>query len=369
MNQEHTLDLKELVELGIITNEETDEILELIKRHEIMEAYQKRVASFSPLSKEELKKLTIDELVEYKKRERAYNLENQNYVPYHYTRTLFHPVLVSFLRGYHGFKKCIKEIHGKVPKTNRPIIFSVSHIGMYDVEMCLQAIKKQAYLFAGDEECMYRTLDGFLFEWAGVIYVMPEDKVDSFVGAKTIEKYLKMGKNVFMTPECTWNLTENYPTLPLRSKIIELAYNSNALILPVAIDQRDLDNKIDFIVNIGSFFDVREQLGTDLLCTSVKHKLAEDLRSEMSRLKVDTWENISRSSIDQDYYERFLERRFNEWPYCSLDNIKSRMFDPRDITKETEVFAHLNEIEIGTHNAFLARTRKKYNDYHRKDVF
>ena len=172
---------------------------------------------------------------------------------------------------------------------------------------------------------------------------------------------------MYWNPEGTWNLTESTIILPLHYRIIEAAYLTNAIIIPIAIDQRDKNNGIDFIVNIGKFFDVKNRFERGYK-KEIAIDLADKLRSIMSRLKYDIYENIKREDIDENYYQEFLEKRIKEWPFYNLEIIKSRMFDPNNVTKETEVFEHLNEIEINTKNAFLAKVKKDFNYYHRKDI-
>lgn len=333
----------------------------------IEEEILKRANSFVELTPSQLRKLSLDELVEYKKCERAHLLLMRDTIKYAKARKAAHPLTLATLYGYHALKNIHVKTIGKVPKTKRPIIFAVSHIGMYDVEVVLQAIKKHAYIFSGDEEAMYRTFDGGFFEANGCYYVDPDDAVDSAIAPENLVKYSKNGIWYLWYPEGTWNLTESYVILPMHAKIIDTADKSNGIILPVGVDQRDKENGIEFIVNIGDVFDVKEMY-TGSLTKAKKIELAEDLRSVMARLKYDIYEPISRADIDDEYYQRFLDKRIAEWPFYSLDIIRSRMFNPNHYVYEKEVFAHLNEIEIGSNNAFLARTRKQFNDYHKKDL-
>ncbi|MDE5540077.1 MAG: 1-acyl-sn-glycerol-3-phosphate acyltransferase [Bacilli bacterium] len=326
-----------------------------------------RAWNYVKRTRSQLKQLSMDELVWHKKCERAHLLLFKDKIKHVKARKVIHPFKLVALNGYHAWQNIHVKVLGKVPKTKRPIIFAVSHIGMYDVEIVLQAIKKHAYIFSGDEEAMYRTFDGGFFDANGCYYVDPDDPVDSAIAPQNLVQYSKNGIYYLWYPEGTWNLTEAYVIMPMHAKIIDVADNVNGIILPVGVDQRDKENGIDFIVNIGEVFDPKEMY-TGSLTKEKKIELAEELRSDMARLKYDIYEPMSRADIDDGYYQRFLDKRIAEWPFYNLDIIRSRMFNPNHNIYEKDVFAHLNEIEIGSNNAFLARTRKQFNDYHKRDL-
>lgn len=91
----------------------------------------------------------------------------------------------------------------------------MSHIGMYDAEVALQAINRHVYMLAADEEVMYRTFDGWFFDTNGVIYVDPEDQADKKVAIETAVSYLSEGKSLLWCPEGIWDLSPNYVILPI----------------------------------------------------------------------------------------------------------------------------------------------------------
>lgn len=78
-------------------------------------------------------------------------------------------------------------------------------------------------------------------------------------------------------PEGTWNLSPNLPVLPFFRGIIDVALGSDALIIPVAIEQ--YENR--FITKIGRNFDV--------FCYGEERKAEalSELRNQMAELK---WE-------------------------------------------------------------------------------
>ena len=310
----------------------------------------------------------MPDLVSYCKRERAYRLQNGCPIQYAALRRAIHPLLLLAMQVYHAVQNIKIITIGHVPKIKQPIIFAVSHIGMYDVEVVLQAIRRHTYLLSGDEEAMYRTFDGGFFAANGVIWVDPEDRDDRMVAYETTVKYLRNGLNIFWCPEGTWNLTESRIILPLHNRIIEAAVAAGAVIIPIGVDQRDKEKGIDFMVNIGDPF-LPEEHFTGELTQAIKNELADELRGRMARLKYDIWESADRADFDDGYYARFLEKRIQEWPFYNLDIIRTRMFNPNKTVPEKEVFAHLDTIEVGPRNAFLARVKIEFQHDHIKDIW
>lgn len=316
-------------------------------------------AQFKKLSRKELRNLDMDALVAYRKHERNYLLKADDRRIDHKIRQAIHPLLLGMLHIYHIAKKIRIKSNGSVPKTNRPIIFAASHIGMYDVEVILQAIRKHVYMLSADEEAMYRTFDGWFFDTNGVIYVDPEDKADKKVAMETAINYLAQGRSLLWYPEGTWNLSPNYVILPIHYGIIEAAVRTDAIIIPIGLEQYDRMSSIDFTVNIGDIFDPTEHLDGELT-RARKIVLAEMLRSDMAKLKMDAWEPTSRANISPDYWDIFVAKRLNEWPHYTMDIIHRREFNPKGLISSTDVFSHLCNISIGPHNAFLARMRYTY---------
>lgn len=61
-------------------------------------------------------------------------------------------------------------IANKMKKTKNPIIFAVSHVGKFDIEVISEAIKSHYYLLTGDFEHLQGTIDAPLIAANGVIY-------------------------------------------------------------------------------------------------------------------------------------------------------------------------------------------------------
>ncbi len=365
-------ELREAIETvyqeGNLTKEEYSKLKdELEQEIDKRKVYQERVQEFKKLSWYQLAHFSMDELVKYKKGERAYNLEHKE-LPSLDVHEKMHFLVQALLDVYHKFSHINVKTIGEVPKTKRPIIFAISHVGAFDVDAVCSAIKRQAYLLSADEEGMYRTIEDLFFQLQGVNYLDPRDKADTDVALKTVKKYLRAGRNIYWNPEGTWNLTENYVMLPIHYGIIEAAYEAGVIIIPIGVKMIDKEKGLDFVVNIGEIFDVREMIRGELT-RDLKISLAEELRSIIAGLKYDMWDSAKRDEIPDDYFRSFLERRIAEWPFYDVDIIRSRMFNPHHDVYERDVFKHLEEIEIGKHNAFLARSRRDFLEKQEKVVF
>lgn len=100
-------------------------------------------------------------------------------------------------------------------ETNRPIIYACTHIGRWDAEHCLLAIKNQAHVFFGDPGGIYRTVNGLLLSINGVIYCDTDNKIDRMAAKATAIGVLNRGGNILIYPEGAWNITENEPVMML----------------------------------------------------------------------------------------------------------------------------------------------------------
>ena len=152
---EYSCLLKEMKDY--LHHELTKEEVDSLSKIEFEEYYQNYLQfiqdSFTPLSKQEQKRLTIEELCCYRKRERLYLLATKAKLKGLIGKEVMHPFLYGALLLYHLFHHISIQVNGKVPlqalgKKRRPIILAVSHIGLYDTEVALQAIKKHFYLLS-----------------------------------------------------------------------------------------------------------------------------------------------------------------------------------------------------------------------------
>ena len=233
-------------------------------------------------------------------------------------------------------------------KTNRPIIFAVSHIGKFDIEVVSEAIKDHYYLLSGDYEHIQGILDAPFLSVNGVIYFNEKDKEDRKLVSKKMIDHLQNGGNLMYFIEGTWNITPNLPMLPSYWGIVDIAKKGNAIIVPVACDQY---GKL-FKVNIGKNFDMLNY-GEGV---EEKSRAIKDLRDTLATLKWEIWETekpLVRSELKGDEWGKYITERFEEWPYFNQEYIADLIYKPKGVTEAEEVYAPIKKLVPNKNNAFL----------------
>ena len=236
-------------------------------------------------------------------------------------------------------------------KTDRPIIFAVSHVGKFDIEVISEAIKDHYYLLSGDYEHIQGIIDAPFLAVNGVIYFNERVKDDRATVSQRMINHLRDGGNLMYFPEGTWNMTPNLPMLPCYWGIVDVAQKSNAVIVPVAADQYGKKFKI----NIGSNFDMSIYGNTK----EEKAKAITDLRDVLSTLKWEIWETElqMRSNLQGNEWKQYCVDRFREWPYFSLEYIDGLIFKPKGVVTAKEAYSHLDTLVPSAANAFLFNKR------------
>lgn len=380
----------------------------VIKEHQIpniaslIGTNYEELIDFKKLTRKEKKALSMDELCKYYRTERKHLIATDGEVKGITERRIIHPLVTiamaarrlqnhQSLTVYKNGKKSPVTFRTRLEKlinrntipkediipkgTKRPIIFSITHTGKYDIEMANEAIKSAYFLLSDDEEYMHRTVDGFFTNMNGVVYVDNDYPEDAYVAKETNKKILSKNGYIMWFPERIWNLSPNKIILDCKTGIIEAAHETDALILPIGIDQRDKE----FHINIGDFIDSREFETTDGILTK-ENKINEvnKLRDKMATLKFQLWENnpetfddiveeyrilypeASRESIVADYYENFVKERIAEWPFITKEDIDKMVFKPKNIVTEEEVFAPIRSVQ--KKDTFAAKVKKKVKE-------
>lgn len=253
------------------------------------------------------------------------------------TRKRIYPILISVIRlrnRINGYNHMV--IGDDREKTDRPKIFAITHICKADIEVVSEALKEHYYLLSGDFENIHGTIDGLFLALNGVIYFNESDREDRHGVKERMIQILKRGGNIMYFPEGTWNLSPNLPVLPFFKGIMDVATGSDAVIIPVAIEQ--YENQ--FITKIGRNFDV--------VCYGEERKAEalSELRNQMAELKWEIWESVSmieRSSIADDYYEKFLEDKIGKWT-LTLEDFEKGIYRNVENMPPDEVFKPIREL-------------------------
>lgn len=247
-----------------------------------------------------------------------------------------------------------KILHNHKTKTDRPIIFAVTHVGKYDIEVISEAIKEHYYLLSGDFEHIQGIVDAPFLGLNGVFYFNEKDKNDRKIVSQKMIDHLKQNGNLMYFIEGTWNLSPNLPMLPCYWGIVDIAKKGNAIIIPVAAEQYGKK----FVINIGKNFDMK--LYGDTL--EEKSIAINTLRDVLATLKWEIWDSmpqIDRKQIIGNEWNEYIEQRYSEWPYFNDEYIADLIYKPKGIITSEEVYAPVKKLVPNRKNAFLFDKRIK----------
>ena len=239
--------------------------------------------------------------------------------------------------------------------TTRPIIYAVTHIGKFDIEVISEAIREHYYLLSGDYEHLQGTIDSKFLGLNGVYYFNEIVKEDRRAVSENMIHHLQTGGNLMYFIEGTWNLSPNLPMLPCYWGIVDIAKKGNAIIVPCAIEQYGKRFKI----NIGFNFDMNSY-GSGV---SEKTRAITDLRDTLATLKYEIWETekmLIRSTLNGNEWEQYIEERFKEWPYFNEQYIDNLIYKPKDVAVREEVYEPIKQLTIHKNNAFLFDKRLNF---------
>ncbi len=276
-------------------------------------------------------------------------------------RRLHRLLLLIFIikNSLNGFK--CKVIKDEREATCRPMIFALTHVGKFDIEVSAVGIKDHFYLLSGDYEHLQGLVDGAFLLINGVLYFNEKVKRDRAEVVNRMIDHLKLGGNLMYFPEGTWNLKPELPVLPCYWGIVDIAQKSNAIIVPVAVEQYEKRFKI----NIGKNFDM-QQFGSD---SAEKARAISTLRDTLATLKWEIWESepqLSRNEMTGNEWNEYTNARLAEWPYFNTDYIDSMIYKPKNVARYEDVFEHLNNILPTTKNAFLWNKRLRRENQWKK---
>lgn len=163
-------------------------------------------------------------------------------------RKLIRPLMrlcLTVQRKMYGFT--VELMSDYYEKSDKQIVFAVSHIGKWDFEIVNEIIKDHFYVIAADFMHMYGNVAGGFLNAFGVIYVDEFDKEDRTNSRKMMEAVLRQKDNVMIFPEGSWNFSENELIYDLPFGCVDMALATDSVIVPICIEQYGKR----FVVNIG----------------------------------------------------------------------------------------------------------------------
>lgn len=260
-------------------------------------------------------------------------------------RQKIHPLLRALIRINRilsGYKIVILNSHQSCG--DRPAIFAITHILKEDIEISAEVLGKPFYLLTDDFSRMHGTPGGFFVELNGVIYVDKSDKADMARSKETCVNLLDNGANIMWFPEGVWNLSPNLPVLPLPFGIIEVAMRTNAVIVPMAIEQYGKR----FFVNFGENFDVCAAYQDISDEREMKIQAISQIRDILATLKWEIWESqpiAHRENYPPFYWEQHVDEILNHWQHYDLEEALACIFQPKGVVTQKDVFAFLRQAQ------------------------
>lgn len=200
--------------------------------------------------------------------------------------------------------------------SKRPIIFVCNHGTSFDAPIALGAIKKHTYLLVGKQPL--ESVDAMFFNLNGTIFVDRKDKDDMQLSKEAIIELLGKKKNILVYPEGTWNMTDSNLMHEMKWGIIDIAKQSNALIVPLALDY-DYDTRI-CKYKFGESIDVIQD--------SLKEGI-DKVRDRMATLRWDLFETrqtVERKNIDIEKEREKIMHSVEEYPKLDYEYEKSVVF-------------------------------------------
>lgn len=302
-------------------------------------------------------RLPLHEAEEYYRQYRAERYAKEGpYIQHLLFHRLAHGPLVQLLRldGFFSGYRVTVTSDDRV-QTKRPVIYCPTHIGGYDIETAFRAIKKPCWLFLGDPREAYQEVTGLMLELNGVLCFETDDKKDRRIAYERARTLLQKGGSLLMFPEGVWNISPNRLVMHLYAGAVQLAIETNAEIVPIAIAR---DSK-HYYISLGRNISYEGQSMT--AC----YQLTDALRDEMAGLKwrlIEQMPHRSRSTLPVDAEQRFVQEAFSVAAGTfSVDDILRTVRVPKGQTDEAEAFSHLQDIHYDKHNAFLLRCNKHIN--------
>lgn len=253
-----------------------------------------------------------------------------------------HPVVLKALASQIKFDL---SVEGSVPE-NRQCIYIANHFGFHDAPTAAKIIGKHIYVLVSDVD--KNTLGGFAFRLNGVIWVHRTNKQDRLRAKEDMLRNLRLGHDLLMYPEATWNMTSNLPMLPMNWGVVKLAMETRVPICPMYLffSNNQCHAKVGELFiptgdDVGDIASLRDRMAT----------LYWDLLEQQPESR--------RSDIRPNEQEIEIAERYADYPRARKDPegvLKyetSLIYRPKGYVSHEEAFEHLSSIIPNRNSTFL----------------
>lgn len=187
-------------------------------------------------------------------------------------------------------KRALKVIGDKSYTTNKPRVYLFTTAGNYDVETALEVASGASIVNITKKQPISSQMETLLLMANRLL------ETDGFLSKEEITRYrlknLASGNHDISFPELIPNNCPFAPVNQLNPNIADLIITSDATVIPVALEQCTIGNRVNCLVNIGENFNlsgIRKDYIDDVL------KIIYD---ELTKLKEEIWLNMSASNME-----------------------------------------------------------------------
>ena len=255
-----------------------------------------------------------------------------------YNCKMLHPIMqlvFKISRILSGVK--VVQVNNKLPECppNRPIIYTISHVGKDD-QAVFNEIKTRHYtVLSGDYESLYNNIEGAFTKLNGVLFFDMNSREERKLIINRVIERLSCD-DILCSMEGAWNISPNCLVYEIFPGMIKAALKSNAVIVPVGIERFNAklyslnvaEKCFDPLIEIQNFSDEK---------TFIEYA-KEHIRQELACLKFDTYfdKRIERKIIckrsDLGDYEAYREWFVNDilscWTFTEEDINRKRYRNP-----------------------------------------
>jgi 1-acyl-sn-glycerol-3-phosphate acyltransferase len=234
-------------------------------------------------------------------------------------------------------KRDVRLLRNDFTPNGKPTIYAATHVFYDDIAAVCCCLEQPAYLLLGIESSDNTPTfsERIALGLNGVIVVNRADKGSRTEAFDKMVAVLRKGGNVLMFPEGSWNLTPNLLVQKLHWGAIKVAEQSNANVVPVAVDIVD----DDYYVIIGENFGWKKY--------TTYEEATIGLRDAMAAL---VWELISlkqqdaRNNLEDSHWLNHIKAQYARMPRKNQLKEESYVFRPKDETSLGELLAELHGI-------------------------
>ena len=241
--------------------------------------------------------------------------------------------------------KLIIERCESIPKRRR-LIFASTHGFKDDITMAMRTSGRHTYLLYGSLPDFFETFHGIALWLSGVILVDRGNKASRKAAKEKMIRVLKLGTDILMFPEGTWNKSPNQIVLKLFPGVYDTAAKTGALVVPIVSVEGN-----------GKVYVIMEK-AFDITCYS-KEEGMKILRDKMSTAKYELMEKYAvakRSDFPEPekYWHDFIESLIATTKYHYDRTIEDGShFIDKSVVEHESAFEHLRHIVPCANNAFL----------------